>query len=153
MSRDQGVVLVWEWQQLCFMTLALQGFRKFLMLRPRRIWAYESISLDSSIKNLLGSFDARKFKGQMCMDVSAFEYLYSILALFMPRQDMNMRLVVPIHVRVAVSISTLVTADSVQSNTDLKKQNWSFYKSSCGLLLEWRCEICFAQETHQIAFR
>ena len=69
----------------------------FLAARPRRLWAHERGLHRPRFfdQNLLGSFNVRKFKGRMRMDVSTFEYLCSILALYMLRQDTIMRLAVP----------------------------------------------------------
>ena len=36
MSRDECRILVWQWQQLCSMTLALQNYRRIHGSRPRR---------------------------------------------------------------------------------------------------------------------
>ena len=55
------------------------------------------------------------------MDVSTFEYLCSILAPYMLRRDTNMRLAVPVQVKVAVSITRLATGNSMQCIADLYK--------------------------------
>ena len=68
---------------------------------------------------MLGSFNAREFKGRMRMDVSTFEYLCSILAPDLLRQDTSMRLVIPVQVKVAVSISRLATGNPMQCIADL----------------------------------
>ena len=103
------------------MTLAQRGFRKLLAARPRRLWAHERDlhRLGFFDQNMLGSFNAREFKGRMRMDVLTFEYLCSTLALFMLRQDTNMRLAVHVQVKVDVSISRLATGNSMQSIVDL----------------------------------
>ena len=72
-------------------------------------------------QNLLGLFNAREFKGRMRIDVSIFEYLCSTLPPFLTRQNMHMRLAVPVQVKVVVSTSILVTDNSMQSITDLYK--------------------------------
>jgi len=55
------------------------------------------------------------------MNVSTFEYLRSTLAHHLHRQDMNMRLAIPIQMKVAVSISRLATCNSMQCIADLYK--------------------------------
>ena len=55
----------------------------------------------------------------MRMDVFTIEYLCSILALLLQRQDTNMRLAIPVQFNVDVSISRLETCNSMQSITDL----------------------------------
>ena len=55
------------------------------------------------------------------MDVSTFEYLCSTLAPSLTRRDTNMRLAVPVQVKVAVAISRLATGNSMQSIADLYK--------------------------------
>ena len=55
----------------------------------------------------------------MRMDVFTFEYLCSILALLLQRQDTNMRLAIPVQFNVDVSISRLETCNSMQSIADL----------------------------------
>ena len=55
------------------------------------------------------------------MDVSTFEYLCSTLAPYMLRRDTNMRLAVPVQVKVAVSITRLATGNSMQCIADLYK--------------------------------
>ena len=105
----------WRRQQLCFVTLALHGYRRLLASRPRRLWAHERGLHRPGFfdQNLLGSFNAREFKGRMRMDVSTFEYLCSTLAPYMLRQDTNMN--------IAISISRLATSNSMQSIVDLYK--------------------------------
>ena len=51
----------------------------------------------------------------MRMDVFTIEYLCSILALLLQRQDTNMRLAIPVQFNVDVSISRLETCNSMQS--------------------------------------
>ena len=55
----------------------------------------------------------------MRMDVFTIEYLCSILALLLQRQDTNMRLAIPVQFNVDVSISRLETCNSMQSIADL----------------------------------
>ena len=55
------------------------------------------------------------------MDVSTFEYLCSILAPYMLRRDTNMRLAVPVQVKVVISITRLVTGNSMQCIANLYK--------------------------------
>ena len=121
MDRDEAVISMWHWQQMCSMCIALQGFMEARARRPQRLWAHESRLFEPGFfdRNLLGSFNAREFKARMRMDVSTFEYLCATLALSMHRQDTNMRSVVPVQVKVAVSISRLATGTSMQSIADL----------------------------------
>jgi hypothetical protein len=95
-SSDPRGILVWQWQQLGFVMLALRGYKNFFTSRPRRIWAYDRGLHRPGVfyQNLLGSFNAKVFKGRMRMDVSTFEYLCSTLASHMVRQDTVMRLAV-----------------------------------------------------------
>ena len=72
-------------------------------------------------QNLLGSFNAREFKGCMRMDVSTFEFLCSTLAPILQRQDTNMRVAIPVQAKADVSISRLATSNSMQSIADLYK--------------------------------
>ena len=113
--KDEGAIVMWHWQQLCCMTLALQGFMRLHGRWPRRLWAHERGMHQPGFfdQNLLGSFNAREFKGRMRMDVSIFEYLCSILAPLLQRQDTNMRLAIPVQVKVVVSISRLATGNSM----------------------------------------
>ena len=41
MSRDEGAIVVWQWQQFCCMTLVLQGFMQLHGRRTRRLWAHK----------------------------------------------------------------------------------------------------------------
>ena len=122
-SGNYGAIREWQWQQMWFVTLAYHAYRKLLASSPRRLWAHERGLHRPSFfdQNLLGSFNAREFKGRMRMDVSTFEYLCSTLAPYMLRQDTNMRLAVPVQVKVAISISRLATGNSMQSIADLYK--------------------------------
>ena len=121
LSRNDGVILVWKWQQLCFMALAWKEYRRIQRARPRRLWAHDRGLHRPGFfdQNLLGSFNAREFKGRMRMDVSTFEYLCCTLAPSLQRQDTRMRLAVPVRVKVAVSISRLATGNSMRSIADL----------------------------------
>ena len=123
MPRYEGMILAWKWQQLGYVAVALRRYRTHLAARPRRLWAHDRGLHRPGFfdQNLLGSFNAREFKGRMRMDVSTFEYLCSTLAPAMQRQDTNMRLAVPVQVKVAVSISRLATGNSMQSIADLYK--------------------------------
>lgn len=120
-SSNEAAIAVWHWQQLCCMTMAFQGFVRLRGRRPRRLWAHERGLHEPGFfdQNLLGSFNAREFKGRMRMDVSTFEYLCSTLAPLLQRQDTAMRLAIPVQVKVAVSISRLATGNSMQSIADL----------------------------------
>jgi hypothetical protein len=88
------------------MSIAVQGFVLARARRPQRLWAHERGLQQPGFfdRNLLGSFNARVFKGRMRMDVSTFEFLYFTLASVMLRQDTNMRSPVPVQVKVAVFI-------------------------------------------------
>ena len=55
----------------------------------------------------------------MRMDISTFEYLCCILAPDLERWDTNMRLAIPIQVKVVVSISRLASSNSMQCIADL----------------------------------
>ena len=68
---------------------------------------------------MLGSFNAREFKGRMRIDVLTFEYSCSTLAPDLQRQDTNMRLAIPVQVKVTVSISRLATGNFMQCIVDL----------------------------------
>ena len=68
---------------------------------------------------MLGSFNAREFKGRMRIDVLTFEYLCSTLAPDLQRQDTNMRLAIPVQVKVTVLISRLATGNFMQCIVDL----------------------------------
>ena len=122
-STNYGPLQEWRRQQLCFVSLTLHGYRRLLASRPRRLWAHERGLHRPGFfdQNLLGSFNAREFKGRMRMDVSTFEYLCNTLAPYMLRQDTNMRLAVPVQVKVAIAISRLATGNSMQSIVDLYK--------------------------------
>ena len=101
----------------------MRGSRRGRTSRPRRLWAHDRGLHRPGFfdQNLLGSFNAREFKGRMRMDVSTFEYLCSTLAPSLTREDTNMRQAVPVQVKVAVAISRLATGNSMQSIADLYK--------------------------------
>ena len=103
--------------------MAIQGVRRVRASWPRRLWAHDRGLHRPGFfdQNLLGSFNAREFEARMRMDESTFEYMCSTLAPCLTRQDMNMRLAVPVQVKVAVSISRLATGNSMQSIADLYK--------------------------------
>ena len=121
LDSDLAVISMWHWQQLCCMSIAVQGFMLAGARRPRRLWAHERGLHEPGFfdRNLFGSFNAREFKGRMRMDVSTFEFLCASLAPSMHRQDTNMRSVVLVQVKVAVAISRLATCNSMQSIADL----------------------------------
>ena len=64
--------VVWRSQQLCSMALALQGLVRLRRRNQRRLWAHERGLHQPGFfdQNLLGSFNAREFKGRMRMDIS-----------------------------------------------------------------------------------
>ena len=101
MSRYEGAILAWKWQQLGYVAVALRRYKTHLAARPRRLWAHDRGLHRPGFfdQNLLGSFNAREFKGRMHMDVSTFEYLCSTLAPAMQRQDTNMLLNFPFSAR------------------------------------------------------
>ena len=119
-SRDKEAVLLWHWQQLG-LTLAMHGLKLWSGRQQRRLWAHDRGLFKPGFfdHNLLGSFNAREFKGRMHMDVSTFEYLCGALAPDLQRRDTAMRLAIPVHVKVAVSITRLVTGNSMQCIADL----------------------------------
>ena len=115
LSRNEEAIVVWHLQQVRCMALALQGFKR-LHKRPRRLWAHKRGLHEPGFfdQNLLGSFNAREFKGRMRMEVSTFEYLCKTLAPALQRQDTSMRLAIPVQVKVAVAVSRLATGNSMQ---------------------------------------
>ena len=123
MSSNKGFNLLWQWHQLCCLTLATQCYRRARASRPRRLWAHDRGLHRPGFfdQNLLGFFNAREFKARMRMDVSTFKYLCSTLSPYLTRQNINMRLAVPVQVKVAVSIARLATGSSMQSIADLYK--------------------------------
>ena len=123
MPRYEGAILAWKWQQLGYVAVALQRYMTHLAPRPRCLWAHDRGLHRPGFfdQNLLGSFNTREFKGRMRMDVFTFKYLCNTLAPAMQRKDTNMRLAVPVQVKVAVSISRLATCNSMQSIANLYK--------------------------------
>ena len=115
------MILIWHWQQLDCLTLALHGPKLCNGRHQRRLWAHDQGLHKPEFfdQNLLSSFNAREFKGRMCMDVLTFEYLCSTLAPDLQGQDTSMRLAIPIQVKVAVSITRLATSNSMQCIADL----------------------------------
>ena len=103
------------------MTLALHGFKLCSGRRQRRLWAHNRGLHKPGFfdQNLLGSFNSREFKGRMRMDVSTFEYLCSNLAPDLQRRDTNMRLAIPVQVKIVVSITRLASGNSMQCIADL----------------------------------
>ena len=59
------------------------------------------------------------------MDVSTFKFLYSSLSTFMQRHDMNMRYIIPVHIKVVVAISRLATGNFMQNIADLYRIGFS----------------------------
>ena len=122
------------------MTIALQSYVRIQERQSQRLWAHErGLHLPGFFdQNLLGSFNARELKGRMRIDVSTFEYLCSTLAPLLQRQDTTMRLVVPVQVKVAVSITRLATGNSIQSISDLYRIGLSTGQSAvsqfCGVM-------------------
>ena len=55
----------------------------------------------------------------MWMDVTTFEYLCTTLAPNLREQDTRLRLVIPVQVKVVVSICRLATGNSMQGIADL----------------------------------
>ena len=39
--NDECVMPLWHWQQLYFVTVAAEGFRRVCARRPRCLWAYD----------------------------------------------------------------------------------------------------------------
>ena len=103
------------------MTLALHGFKLWSGRRQRRLWAHERGLHQPGFldQNVLGSFNAREFKGRMCMNVLTFEYLCSTIAPDLHKRDTNMRLAIPVQVKIVVSISRLATGNFMQCIADL----------------------------------
>ena len=114
-------VLLWHWEQLGFLALALHDLKLRSGRHQRRLWAHDRglHKLGFFDQNLLGSFNAREFKRRMRMDVSTFEYLCSTLAPDLQRQDTSMHLAIPVQVKTVVSISRLATGNSMQCIADL----------------------------------
>ena len=121
-SRENEAIFLWHWQQLG-LTLAIHGLKLWSGRQQRRLWVHDRGLHKPGFfdQNLLGSFNAREFKGRMRMDVSTFEYLCATLALDLQRQDTRLRLAIPVQVKVVVSISRLATGNSMQYIADLYK--------------------------------
>ena len=103
------------------MTLALHGLKRCGGRGIRRLWAHDRGLFEPGFfdQNLLGSFNSMEFKGRMRMDVSTFDYLCSILAPDLQRCDTNMRLAIPVQVKVIVSITKLASGNSMECIADL----------------------------------
>ena len=82
MARDAEAIMLWYLQKMWYITFAMHGFRVMNGRGQRRLWAHErGLFLPGFFdQNLLGSFNAREFKGRMRMDLSTFENLCSTLA-------------------------------------------------------------------------
>lgn len=78
---EKEMILIWHWQQLDCLTLAFFGPKLCNGRYQRRLLAHDQGLHKPGFfdQNLLSSFNAREFKGGMCMDVSTFEYLCSTL--------------------------------------------------------------------------
>jgi hypothetical protein len=122
-SRDEGAIVVWEWQALCGLMLMMQAQKRMCARRPRRLWAHDrGLNRPGFFdQNLLGFSNTREFKARMRIDVSSFEYLCSTLVPMLTRQDTNMRGAIPVQVKVVVAISRLATGNSMQSIANLYK--------------------------------
>ena len=121
--RDNEAVLLWHWQQLGCLTLALQGFKLWSGRQQRRLWVYDRGLHKPGFFDhiLLGSFNEREFKGRMRMEILTFEYLCKTLAHNLQRQDTRLRLAIPVQMKVVVSISKLATCNSMQCIADMYK--------------------------------
>ena len=88
-SRDEGAIAIWYWQQLCGFPFMMHGLKRMCGRRPRRLWAHDrGLNRPEFFdQNLLGYFNTREFKARMRMDVSSFEYLCSTLSPLLYRQD------------------------------------------------------------------
>ena len=120
-SREEERIFLWHWQQIQCLTLALHAFKLRSGRHSQRLWAHDRGLHKPGFfdQNLLGSFNAREFKGRMRMDVLTFEYLCGTLAPDLRRQDTSMRLAIPVQIKVAISISRLATCNSMQVIADL----------------------------------
>ena len=143
MSRDEEVILTWQWQQMCCMTLTQAAMNVVRGRRPRRLWAHDRGLHTPGFfdKNLLGSFNEREFKGRMHMNVSTYEYLCNTLAPDLHREDTRLRLAIPVQVKVAVSITRLASGNSMQCIADL----YRIGLSSSQLVVS---QFCSAVKTH-----
>ena len=74
LSTQHGNLFLWQWHQLCCLVLAMQGCQQLCVSRLRSVWAHDRGLHQSGFfnQNLLGSFNAREFKGRMRMNVSIF---------------------------------------------------------------------------------
>jgi hypothetical protein len=63
-SRDEGAIVVLEWQALCGLMLMMQAQKQMRVRRPRRLWAHDRGLNRPGIfdQNLLGYFNTREFK-------------------------------------------------------------------------------------------
>ena len=109
LSRDKEAILLWHCQQIG-LTLAVHGLKLWSGRQQRRLWAHDRGLHKPRFfdQNLLGSFNAREFKGRIRMDVSTFDYLCTTLALDLQRQDTRLRLAIPVQVKVADLIFQLL---------------------------------------------
>ena len=85
------------------------------------MWAHERGLYQPGFfdQNLLDPFNVREFKERMRMDMSTLEYLCNTLAHDLHIRDTNMRLAIPVQVKVVVSISRPATGNSIQGIADL----------------------------------
>ena len=120
--QRERLILLWHTQQTGE-TLAMYALNSWIGRTQRRLWAHDRGLHKPGFfdQNLLGSFNAREFKGRMRMDVSTFEYLCTTLAPDLHRQDTRLRLAIPVQVKVAVAISRLATGNSMSCIADLYK--------------------------------
>ena len=120
LSTVEGAILACHWQQLCCLTLGLQRAIRSQGRRLRRLLAHERGLHRPGFfdQNMFGSF-IREFKCRMRIDVGTFEYLCTTLALMLRTKDTNMRAVIPVQVKVVVSISRLATSNSMRTIADL----------------------------------
>ena len=95
------------------MNLAMRSLKRM----QGRLWAHERGLRQNELfdQNLLGSFNARAFKGRMHMIVSNFEFLCLSLAILLQSHDTNMRYAIPVQIKVVVMIYRLATGSSMQS--------------------------------------
>ena len=143
MARDAEAIMLWYLQKMWYITFAMHGFRVMNGRGQRRLWAHErGLFLPGFFdQNLLGSFNAREFKGRMRMDLSTFENLCSTLAPDLQRQDTRLRMAIPVQVKVAVAISRLATGNSMQAIADLYRIGLSSSQDAVS-------QFCIAMKTH-----
>ena len=81
MGLEKIAISLRHWQQLCCMTLALHGFKRCGGRGRRQLWAHDRGLFKHGFfdQNLVGSFNSRKFKGRMRMDVSTLSTYVVIL--------------------------------------------------------------------------